>query len=279
MRDRRARVLSLEPGAPRPTLRLGRDLHRPGDGRVIEVGEGTHLCYQTAAPGEIPAAFGPGRVPGTRLYLPAGPQVAGTPVRWFALDAGRQAGYLLSLDPARGWQFRGFFARSQAMAELGTVRLADRSLRTVLRERSADHRRAFRLTIGADGHEWSAAAPERLVRRVTPEMIREWERRYCARDRLPPPLAGHAVRVVRQPVGDGRRIFELVELADVPELDHPPGIRVWEPHDDAGEELLASVRTLGEEAPADDDGAAPEVRPALSASPRKLLQADDDEGF
>lgn len=289
VRDRDPRIFALEPGGPRPVLRLGRELHgdggRAGELRSFRVGESTYLRFHVAPTGRRPELFSTGRIPGRALLLP---RDDGAEVVWLAVKQQREkaarspeAGYLLSWDGAAGWRFRGFFAEHDAAVELGKVRLGDQTSRVFLGDERRAGRRAFRLTIDREGHSWSEATPDEVAGRVTAEMIAEWERHYYTRDRLPPPLSDYEVRILGQSSGGGPWTFELLEREHVFALDPPPGIRVWEPQEGAAEEHLAGVRMLGEEEAQKRPDRGLPGGGAPGAPKRKLLAADEeeDEGF
>lgn len=290
VRDSDPMIFALEPGGRRPILRLGRDLVDAEGARTapassrgarsIHVGDGTYLRYQLAASGRAPDFFSTGRIPGRSLLLPWDDDHE---VLWLAVRQQREkaagspeAGYLLSWDGAAGWLFRGFFAEHDAAVELGKVRLGDHTARVFLGDETRAGRRAFRLTIDSEGHSWSAATPDEIAARVTAEMISEWERHHFARDRLPPALRGHEVRILRQPSVDGPWVFELLEREHLLAPDPPPGIRIWEPQEGAEANHLAGVKMLGEEAAARAPGGLPD-NGASAASKMRLLAADEDE--
>lgn len=282
VRDGDATVFALEPGSPRPVLRLGHGLTGaagPQAVRSIHVGAGTYLRFQLAAAGRPPDFFSTGRVPGRALLLPWDDE---REVLWLAVRQEREpaaespeAGYLISWDAVAGWRFRGFFAERDAAVELGKVCVADQTARVFLGGETRAGRRAFHLTVGPDGHSWSASTPEETAARVSAEAISEWERHYFARDRLPAALGDHEVRILSHPSDGGAWVFELLEREHVLALDPPPGIRVWEPQEGASERHLEGVRVLGEE-PAE-----PRVsggREGAAGDPgRKLLAADEDD--
>ncbi len=293
VRDREPRVFSFQPTAPRPTLRIGRQLDRGTGHQVLEVGAATLVRSELAGLGGPPTAFGPGRVPGTLLRLEFDRRRR---VAWFALEQqrrgeGRQAGYLLSWDAGAGWRFRGFFARPGAPVELGTVRHGAERRRVLLGDETCRHRRAFRLTIDPGGDRWSAATPEEIARGVTPGMLREWERSYFARDRRPALLRTYGMRLLRQPDADPRWVFEFFERVTDGALGSPLGIRVWEPRADAPEEILtAGVKTLGGDAAdtriadariAEEPAEPPPdpKTPPSGSTGKRILRPDDDDDF
>ncbi len=295
VRDPEPRTFSLKPTAPRPTLHVGRELHAarrfpagrspshqpaphgPGatdPSLVLEIGAETYARCSLADRGRVPESFDPGRVPGTRLRLDRVEQR----VVWLAVEqrrgeAGRRAGYLLSWDAGRGWLFRGFFAHPGAAAELGVVRRGDRSSRVFLGSEGASRVSTFRLTIGRQGARWSAAAPEE-ARRVTPEMIRSWEGDYFARERRPAPLSAYGMRILQQSAADRPWIFEFFDGESQAGGELPAGIRVWQLHGGAGEELAGGARELGEDT-GDVELPAKPVKPVKPV--KKRLSADDDD--
>ncbi len=274
------RSFSLRPTSPRPTLHIGRELDAgngsPGGGQtehllMLEIGPETYLRWQLAAPGRIPQAFEPGRVPGTRLRLDR----IGRRVVWIAVEqrrgeAGRRAGYLLSWDAAGGWLFRGFYAHQGAAVELGQVRRADLCRRVFLGSEGSSRTSSFRLTIDRQGDHWSDTAPAALTRELTPDLIRAWEIDHFAPERRPIPLQGHGMRILQQSAGDQPWIFEFFD-GDSRAASPPAGIRVWQLHGQADEYLAGGARELGAD-PAEEAGDPEE--PA-----RRILRADDDDDF
>ena len=240
------------------------------------------MRYQLTEPGELPDEFSPGRIPGRALLLPA---EASRQVLWLAVKQLREekaakiweAGYLISWDAREGWRFRGFFAQQDAAVELGRVCLGGEPARVFLGDESRAGRRAFRLTIDEARYAWDDPTPGVIADDVTADMVAEWERRYYARDHLPPPLAPYEVRIIRQPSPDGPWIFEFLEPEHVFDLDPPSGIRVWEPQEGAADQMLAGVRLLGGDDTETRGGAGLLGGQPLAEPPKKLLSADDDE--
>ncbi len=289
VRDPEPRVFSLQPGSPRPVLRLGGELDAGRRGLAtadltLEIGGETYVRHQLANPGELPRTFEPGRVPGTRLRFDG----IGRKVAWLAVEQrdggeGRRAGYLLSWDVAAGWRFRGFWAHRDAAAELGEIRRCGESLRVMLGGERAGRTSTFRVILGAgtgaDTVRWSAGAPETVRRQLTRESIRRWESHHFAPGRRPAALAGYGLRVRQQAAGGLPWIFELFD-GETPEACPPAGIRVWELHDEAGEDGVAGglgdARALGgARALSDDESAeAPPREPE-----KRILRADEDDDF
>ncbi len=83
------------------------------------------------------------------------------------------------------------------------------------------------------------------------------------------------MRILRQPVDEGRWIFELLERRHVPDLDPPPGIRVWEPQEGTDEDLLATVRRLADDEPETEEPR--DETEAVTRPTKKILKADDDD--
>ncbi len=285
VRDPEPRIFSLRPTTRRPTLHIGRELDAGSDSPVLEIGAETYVRYQLAEAGRVPETFEPGRVPGARLRL-AG---IGRRVVWLAVeqrrgDQGRQAGYLLSWDAARGWRFRGFFAHRGATVELGPVRRGDRACRVLLGGEGTSRVSTFRLTIDRQGGHLSEGAPEAACRQLTPEMIRAWETDHFAPERRPLPLKSYGVRILQQATGDRPWIFELVDGDSKPGADLPAGIRVWELHGETGEDLT-DARVLGDDTETEEAAEPAEPEPAEPAEPepatpaKRILRADDDDGF
>ncbi len=313
VRDPEPRRFSLRPTQPRPTLHLGRELdagRSPGgspaggparDSLVLEISPETYVRCQLADPGRVPEVFEPGRVPGTRLRLdrvgrrvvwlaieqssvclpPGGPSVCLPPGGPSACPppgrrrrgAGRRAGYLISWDAAGGWLFRGFFAHPGAAAELGLVRQGERRCRVFLGGEGASRISTFRLTIDRRGAHWSDTAPEEVSRRMTSERIRAWETDYFSPERRPAPLESYGMRILQQSARDRPWIFEFFDAESRADRELPAGIRVWELHGDAEEEL-ADAKKLGEDTAEIDLTAEPPAEPR-----KKMLQADDDDDF
>ncbi len=277
VRDPEPRIFSLRPTAPRPTLHIGRELDAGSDSLVLEIGTETYVRYQIAEAGGFPRTFEPGRVPGTRLRLDG----VGRRVVWLAVeqrrgDEGLQAGYLLSWDSAQGWRFRGFFAHRGAAAELGQVRRGDRGRRVYLGGEGTSRVSAFRLTIDRQGDHWSKEAPEVASRQLTPEMIRAWETDHFVPARRPFPLKSYGMRILQQAAGDQPWIFEFFDGGSKADTDLPAGIRVWELHGEADEEL-ADTRKLGDDQEA-EEAAELESRPPVKPQ-KRILRADEDDDF
>ncbi len=279
VRDPEPRVFSLRPGAPRPTLHVGHELDavaRPAGRRaeaplVLEVGAETFVRHQLTGAGEVPASFESGRVPGTRLRLDR----VGSRTVWLAVEQrrgeeGRQAGYLLSWDAAAGWLFRGFFAHEGAAAELGETRRGERRRRVFLGGEGTSRVSTFRLTLDLRGAHWSDA-PEAVSAYTTPEMLDAWENDHFVPERRPAPLQGYGTRILQQAQADQPWIFEFFDRASQADADLPPGIRVWEMHAAADEELAGVARELGEDLPGEE--------PAKPRAEKRILRADDDDDF
>ena len=279
VRDREPRVFSLEPTAPRPTLRIGRELDRESGFRVLEVADGTYVRWQVTEPGQPPTDFGSAHAAGTRIRLGSGVERR---VVWLALEQqrdgeGRQAGWVLSWDAVRGWRFRGFFARRGAVVELGTVRQGGEFRRILMGDEACQRQRAFRLTIDGDGDHWSESTPASVQRQMTPAMIREWEMCYFAPDRCPAALRGYGIRVLQQPTAEESWIFEFFEYEAKADLDSAPGIRVWGLQDEVSEELLGpSVKDLGEDVAGEEQPDSLD-RPADSADSEGAESSTGDE--
>ncbi len=285
VRDPQPRVLELRPTVPRPTLHVGRELDAGGDSLVLEIGGETFVRHQLAEPGEAPAAFEPGRVPGTRLRLDR----VGRQVVWLAVEQrhggrGRRAGYLLSWDVAGGWLLRGFFAHRDAAVELGRVRQRDQGRRLLLGGEGASRASAFRLTIDAEGDHWNDQTPEQVTRRITPELIEEWETHHFAPERRPLLLRDYGMRILQQSAGDEPWIFEFFDGGSKAEAGPPAGIRIWALPGEAERPrwrasgatwLTDDARALG-----DDPSEEPTTAQNLPATPTKrILRADDDDDF
>ena len=239
---------------------------------MLEIGAETYVRCQLTEPGRAPETFEPGRVPGTRLRF----ERVGRRVVWLAVEQrrggeGRRAGYLLSWDAAAGWRFRGFFAHPGTAAELGRTRRRGRAARVFLGAEGTCRVSTFRLKIDRHGDEWSAAAPEAVTRRVIPKMLRAWEDDHFAPERRPPPLGNYGMRILQQSDGDRPWVFEFFDRESRVDTGPPAGIRVWELHGDAGDELADGARELGEDPE--------ETTERLPTPAKRILRADDDDDF
>lgn len=242
VRDPSPHAFILDPGEPRPTLRLGHRLI-DGDGpKVLEIGPRTFVRWQVGDD-TPPTDFQPGRIPGSRFQVP---ETLDGRTLWLTLeqlrgDRGRGAGYVLSWNATAGWRFRGFFIQRDEAIVLGSVGHGPHTLRIHLAEQGCGPQGGFRLTYDGETLQWSDQTPETVRQAVGLAEIQRWQdHRYFDPQSPPQALVSYDIR----PLGEDPWTFELFEGVTTGEPGRVHGLGVWEVVDEVGAGLHHAVRHL-----------------------------------